>query len=93
MGVVETSVDRLSLESVVAVARHGVRVGLGEEARERILASRRHVEEIIGEGRPVYGVTTGFGALATTHIPTPERREPWGSPGSAWSWWRRSYRS
>ena len=75
MGVVETSVDHLSLESVVAVARHGVRVGLGEEARERILASRRHVEEIIGEGRPVYGVTTGFGALATTHIPTPERRE------------------
>jgi histidine ammonia-lyase len=75
VGVVETSVDRLSLESVVAVARHGVRVGLGEEARERILASRRHVEGIIGEERPVYGVTTGFGALATTRIPTPERRE------------------
>jgi histidine ammonia-lyase len=75
VGVVETSVDRLSLESVVAVARHGARVGLGEEARERILASRRHVEGIIGEERPVYGVTTGFGALATMHIPTPERRE------------------
>jgi len=72
---VTTSVDRLDLESVVAVARHGARVGLSEEARERILASRRHVESIIGEERPVYGVTTGFGALATTHIPTPERRE------------------
>jgi histidine ammonia-lyase len=75
LGVAETSVDRLSLESVVAVARHGGRVRLGEEARERILASRHHVEGIIDEERPVYGVTTGFGALATTHIPTPERRE------------------
>jgi histidine ammonia-lyase len=71
---VEAGVDHLNLESVVAVARHGVRVELGEEARERILASRRHVEGIIGEERPVYGVTTGFGALATTPIPTPERR-------------------
>ena len=75
MGDAGTSVDRLSLESVVAVARHGDRVTLGQEAKERILASRRHVEGIIGEERPVYGVTTGFGALATTHIPTPERRE------------------
>jgi histidine ammonia-lyase len=73
--VAETSVDRLSLESVVAVARRGARVTLGAEARERILVSRRHVEGIIGEERPVYGVTTGFGALATTHIPTPERKE------------------
>ncbi len=46
---------------------------MSEAARERILASRRHVEGIIDEERPVYGVTTGFGALATTHIPTPER--------------------
>ncbi|HEX2183454.1 MAG TPA: histidine ammonia-lyase [Rubrobacteraceae bacterium] len=70
-----TSVDRLSLESVVAVARRGARLTVSAEARERVAASRRHVEEIIGEERPVYGVTTGFGALATTHIPTPERRE------------------
>ena len=75
MGIVETRVDRLDLESVVAVARGGTRVKLDDEARGRILASRRHVEGIIGDERPVYGVTTGFGALATTHIPTPERRE------------------
>jgi histidine ammonia-lyase len=74
VGDAATSVDLLSLESVVAVARHGAGVTLGAEARERIAASRRHVEGIIGEQRPVYGVTTGFGALATTHIPTPERR-------------------
>jgi histidine ammonia-lyase len=71
----EVSVDLLDRESVVAVARRGDRLTMGEETRERILASRRHVEGIIDEERPVYGVTTGFGALATTHIPTPERRE------------------
>ena len=71
----EVNADLLNLESVVAVARRGVRVKMSDEARERILASRRHIEGIIEEERPVYGVTTGFGALATTHIPTPERRE------------------
>ena len=71
----EVSVDLLDCESVVAVARRGDLLTMGEETRERILASRRHVEGIIDEERPVYGVTTGFGALATTHIPTPERRE------------------
>ena len=71
----EVGLDHLDLESVVAVARHGARVTMSEEARERVLASRRHVEGIIDEEHPVYGVTTGFGALATTHIPTPERRE------------------
>src|SRR5918997_4963529 len=71
----QISVDSLDLDSVVAVARRGARVTMSEEARERILTSRRHVEGIIDEERPVYGVTTGFGALATTHIPTPERRE------------------
>jgi histidine ammonia-lyase len=75
VGVAEKRVDRLDPDSVVAVARHGVRVTLDKGARGRILASRRHVEGIIDDERPVYGVTTGFGALATTHIPTQERRE------------------
>jgi histidine ammonia-lyase len=73
--VADTRVDSLDLESVIAVARDGARVTMDDEARERILASRHHVEAIIDDERPVYGVTTGLGALATTHIPTPERRE------------------
>ncbi|MGH3146150.1 MAG: aromatic amino acid lyase, partial [Rubrobacter sp.] len=75
MGVVEPSVDHLDLESVVAVARRGMRVTMGEEARGRLRESRRHVERIIDGDRPVYGVTTGFGALATTRIPREERLE------------------
>jgi len=62
-------VDRLDPDSVVAVARRGARVAVGPKARERVHASRRHVERMTGDARPVYGVTTGFGALATTLIP------------------------
>ena len=58
---------------MVAVARRGARLALDEEALERVRASRRHVERIVDDDRPVYGVTTGFGALATTNIPADER--------------------
>src|SRR5215204_4298449 len=68
-------IDHLDQASVVAVARHGARVAMGEAARERVRASRRHVERMIDDAHPVYGVTTGFGALANTRIPTEKRLE------------------
>ena len=67
--------DLLDAASVVAVAREGRPVEIGRCARGRIADSRRHVERIVAGGHPVYGVTTGFGALATTRIPPEERRE------------------
>ena len=72
MGTLKTSVERLSPGSVVAVARRGMRVTVGEAARERLRASRRRVERMTDDARPVYGVTTGFGALANTRIPPEE---------------------
>ncbi len=48
---------------------------MGEEARGRVNASRRHIERMIDDVRPVYGVTTGFGALANTRIAAEERLE------------------
>jgi histidine ammonia-lyase len=68
-------VEDLDPASVVAVARRGTRVALGEEARERVSASRGRVERMIDDSRPVYGVTTGFGALANTRIAAEERLE------------------
>jgi histidine ammonia-lyase len=59
---------------VVAVARHGARVRLGDEALAAIQAGRATVERLADAAEPAYGISTGFGALATTHIP-PERRE------------------
>jgi histidine ammonia-lyase len=71
----EFYVENLDPTSVVAVARDGARVAMGEAARERTNASRRHVGRMIEEARPIYGVTTGFGALANTRIAAEERLE------------------
>jgi histidine ammonia-lyase len=60
-------------EDVVAVARGGARAVLAPAAEERMARSRAFVEEAAGGERPVYGITTGFGALADEHIP-PEAR-------------------
>jgi histidine ammonia-lyase len=53
---------------VVAVARHGAGVSLTEEALKEITASRAHVDELAARPTPAYGISTGFGALATRHI-------------------------
>jgi len=71
----EHYVEDLDPASVVAVARQGVRVAMGGEARGRVSASRARVESMIDDSRPVYGVTTGFGALANTRIAAEERLE------------------
>ncbi|MCQ3804680.1 MAG: histidine ammonia-lyase [bacterium] len=57
---------------VVAVARRGEQVRLSDAAIERMAVARRIVEHL-AEGGPTYGISTGFGALATTTIP-PDRR-------------------
>jgi histidine ammonia-lyase len=58
---------------VLAVARHGAKVTLADATVEAMAASRGIVDRIEASGRPVYGVSTGFGALANTFI-APERR-------------------
>ncbi len=59
---------------VVRVARSGALVELGTAASEAIEASSRIVEGMADREEAVYGVSTGFGSLATTSIP-PARRE------------------
>jgi histidine ammonia-lyase len=54
---------------VVAVARLGAPVVIDADAREALATGRRHVEELAHRATPVYGVSTGFGALADRHIP------------------------
>src|SRR3972149_1575769 len=62
----------LSIEDVVAVARHGAPVSIAPHALDGVRASRRTVENAIARGATMYGVTTGFGKLAHVRIP-PER--------------------
>ena len=63
----------VTAEQVIAVARRDARVLLAPEAFEIIVSSRRIVDELAASPTPAYGVSTGFGALATRHI-TPELR-------------------
>jgi histidine ammonia-lyase len=65
--IVLTGAD-LSIADVVAVARGGVAVRLGDEARARMAEARAVVERLVAAGEVVYGVTTGFGDLATTYV-------------------------
>jgi histidine ammonia-lyase len=58
---------------LIAVARGDARVALAESTIEAMATSRAIVDSIERDGRPVYGVSTGFGALANTFI-APERR-------------------
>jgi histidine ammonia-lyase len=58
----------LRIEDVVAVARHGAEVRISETAAASIDAARAHIERMAGSGVPVYGVSTGFGSLATRYI-------------------------
>lgn len=58
----------LTLDQILAVSRSGAKVVLAEEARQCVRLSRRHVEELLEAGRPVYGITTGFGKFSDTFI-------------------------
>ncbi|HEY6737331.1 MAG TPA: aromatic amino acid lyase, partial [Actinopolymorphaceae bacterium] len=59
----------LTEADVVAVARHGAPVELTQDALSAITAGRSAVDKLAASDQPAYGVSTGFGALATRHIP------------------------
>ncbi len=66
--------DPLSLTAVADVARREARVALSPAAIERMRRSRAVIEALADDPVPHYGVSTGFGALATTQIPADRRR-------------------
>ncbi|MFF2406165.1 histidine ammonia-lyase [Streptomyces sp. NPDC058092] len=66
---VDVGVGPLSADDVVSVARLGTPVALSPEALKEIARSREVIRGLAGEVVPHYGVSTGFGALATRHIP------------------------
>ncbi len=67
--------QRLTLEQIADVANGREQVGLSDEARSRIEASRAVVERIVEQNRTVYGVNTGFGKLSDVRIERRELRE------------------
>ena len=65
----------VSFADVVAVARDGAPVRLDAEAVTALERARAVVDELAAAPTPAYGISTGFGALATRHIPTDMRAQ------------------
>ncbi|WP_127479497.1 histidine ammonia-lyase [Nocardioides pantholopis] len=72
---VGVDVDPLSFAEVVAVARHGAGVVLTPAAQEAVRRGRAVVDALAAGPRPAYGISTGFGALATRHVPAQRRTQ------------------
>ncbi len=72
---VTVGIGPVSFDDVVAVARRDAAVRIADDALELIEQSRRHIEALAADPTPVYGVSTGFGALATRHIPLESRTQ------------------
>jgi len=66
--VVLTGAD-LTIADVEAVARHAAAARLDDDARARMGEARGVIEELVAAGEVVYGVTTGFGDLASSFVP------------------------
>ena len=63
----------LSADDVIKVARNGEKVEISKEALEKMSKTRAHIESLASSDTPVYGISTGFGALANRHIAAADR--------------------
>lgn len=68
MRVVTVDGGPLAIDDVVAVADGVASVEVGAGVPDRMRPARDLVERVVAENRTVYGITTGFGRLASTHI-------------------------
>ncbi|MGV8970496.1 MAG: histidine ammonia-lyase, partial [Microbacteriaceae bacterium] len=75
MDSVEIGQHALNFAEVSAVARRGMPVTLSSGAVTAMEASRRVIETMAQDTRPHYGVSTGFGALASKQIAPDKRRQ------------------
>jgi histidine ammonia-lyase len=65
----------LTVGDVEAVARGEAYAALDPDARERVAEARAVIDRLVASGEVVYGVTTGFGSLASTFVPPERARE------------------
>ena len=65
----------LTRAQVVAVARGFEAVEIAAETLAMLAAKRAAIDALVASGTPVYGVSTGFGSLATTFISPEQRRD------------------
>ena len=72
---VNLGISGVSFDDVINVARHGAKVVITPEAIAAIAKTRTYIDGYAAGGIPVYGVSTGFGALANRHIDVKDRTQ------------------
>ncbi|WP_101842656.1 histidine ammonia-lyase [Halobacillus sp. Marseille-P3879] len=65
----------MTLEEFVSVARDGTYVEFSDTYRQRVEHSRSLLNKRMKQGRVMYGVNTGFGALSTQVISTDQTKQ------------------
>lgn len=66
--------ERLTVAKAIGIATGAVKAVLNEQAIQKVKTSAAHVQQIVDENKTVYGVNTGFGILASTHISPEDTR-------------------
>ena len=61
---------RLTLTDLRRIARESLTIALDPGCLPRIVLAAETVDRIVAGGKPAYGINTGFGKLAQTHIPS-----------------------
>jgi histidine ammonia-lyase len=67
--------DGMTLADLVAAARDRAKVKLTPESEKKIRQTRKLVDQWVAEGKTIYGVTTGFGALSDVAISRKDTRQ------------------
>jgi histidine ammonia-lyase len=68
MAEVIISTTGMTFADLVSIARSDAKVKISQESLAAMQSSRDHVEELAASETPVYGISTGFGALANRHV-------------------------
>jgi histidine ammonia-lyase len=72
---VGVGIGPLSVDDVVAVARFDAPVVIENDARAAVAATRHTIDALASDESPHYGISTGFGALASTYIAADKRAQ------------------
>lgn len=67
--------NSLTLEDLIKVSRENLEVEISEEAKKKIIQSRKIVDDFVKQEKIVYGITTGFGKFSDVKISKDETRE------------------
>ena len=70
---IELGIEPLTRDELIRVARHYEPLTLSAEVIVRLSRRRDAIDALVDSGEAIFGLSTGFGSLATTSI-SPERR-------------------